>query len=57
MKKQYYNKEGKLIKTEKGLNPNVPKPKKEQMKNLEKFAKEDEELRKEGRIFYNPIWM
>lgn len=57
MKKTYYNKDGKLIKEEKCLNPNVNEPSKEQLDFLNKTAEEDEELRKEGKIYYNPIVM
>lgn len=56
-KKKYYNKNGKIIKEERRINPNVEKPSKEQLDFFNKISKEDEELRKEGKIYYNPIIM
>lgn len=57
MKKKHYNKENELIKTEKDLNPNVNKPNAKKLNLLEKIAEEDEELRKEGKIWYSAIVM
>lgn len=53
MKKKYYNNENELIKTEKGLNPNVSEPDANQLNSLEKIAEKDEKLRKEGKIWYS----
>jgi len=52
MKTRHYNKEGKLIKEEKGLNPNVERFSKKTLESYNKLAEKDEEMRKMGEMHF-----
>lgn len=52
MKKKHYNKEGKLIKEEKGLNPHIRNFNESRLKFYNSLGEKNEKLRKEGKPHY-----